>query len=60
MVNPLQLGASELDAIRELQAGMPQPDPDDPIWDELASLGLVEAELGTPTLTPLGARYNID
>jgi hypothetical protein len=60
MVNPLHLNAAEIDAIRELQAGMPQPDPGDPIWDELEAVGLVEVRGAAPELTELGQRYNLD
>ncbi len=59
MVNPLSLEAGELDAIRELSAGM-APDPDDPIWSELEAIGLVDASSGVPMLTLLGQRYRTD
>lgn len=44
MVNPLNLGRSQLDALRELQAGAVSSfGPDDPVWDDLEQLGLVES-----------------
>jgi hypothetical protein len=60
VVNPLGLNASEIDALRELQAGMPQPDTADPIWDELVVIGLVDLRELVPQLTPLGERYRTD
>jgi hypothetical protein len=59
MENPLGLEPAELDAIRELRAGM-APDPGDPIWPELESIGLVDASSGVPVLTMLGRRYRTD
>jgi hypothetical protein len=41
-VNPLALNAAELDALRDLQAGTNHLDADDPIWDALEDLRLVE------------------
>ncbi len=60
MVNRLHLGHAELDAMRELQAGMSQPDPRDPIWDMLAMVKLVELTAAQPRLTLLGRLYRID
>jgi hypothetical protein len=61
MENPLGLNAAELDAIRGLQAGMNRVGADDPIWDELVALGLVDLRKGLlPQLTPLGRRYRTD
>lgn len=60
MQNPLGLNAAEVDAIRELQAGMPQHDAHDPIWDELVAVGLVDLKGPDPLLTLLGKRYRTD
>jgi hypothetical protein len=61
MENPLRLNEAELDAIRGLQAGMNRAGADDPIWEELAALGLVDLRTGlVPKLTPLGRRYRTD
>ena len=70
MANPLALNVAELDAIRSLQGGTLDPAADDPIWDGLADLGLVDLReavgdpddpLGrTPTLTPAGHDYPAD
>jgi len=59
MLNPRGLEPAELDAIRELRAGMP-PDPADPIWNELEMIGLVDSASGVPVLTRLGRLYRID
>src|SRR6476469_9548827 len=59
--NPLDLNDAELDALRGLQAGMNRVGSDDPIWDQLEELGLVDMHTGLiPKLTPLGARYRTD
>jgi hypothetical protein len=59
--NPLDLNDAELDAIRGLQAGMTRMGSDDPIWEGLEELGLVDAHTGlVPKLTPLGERYRTD
>ena len=61
MENPLDLNDAELDALRGLQAGMNRVGSDDPIWEQLEELGLVDMRTGLiPTLTPLGARYRTD
>lgn len=61
MENPLDLNDAELDALRGLQAGMNRVGSDDPIWDQLEELGLVDLRTGLiPQLTPLGARYRTD
>jgi hypothetical protein len=61
MVNPLHLNDAELDAIRGLQFGMNRVGADDPIWDELEAVGLVDTRTGLiPQLTPLGERYRTD
>jgi hypothetical protein len=60
VINPLGLNSAEIDAVRELQAGMPQPRPLDPIWDELVVVGLVDLRDRVPSLTPLGQRYRTD
>ena len=59
MVNHLGLEPAELDAVRELTAGM-TPNPSDPIWPELETIGLVDTSSGVPTLTMLGQRYRVD
>lgn len=58
MVNSLHLNAAELEALRALQDGNNQVSFTDPIWDELADLGLV-APRGTHswTLTMRGRFY---
>ena len=43
MANPLNLSHAELDALKELQAGESSVGADDPIWDGLEQLGLVES-----------------
>jgi hypothetical protein len=40
--NPLDLRPDEIAVLRELNAGNPGPRPDDPVWDALEQLGLVE------------------
>jgi hypothetical protein len=45
--------------IRELQVGI-APDPDDPIWPELETIGLVDTTSGVPQLTLLGQRHRTD
>jgi hypothetical protein len=61
MVNPLDLNEVELDAIRGLQAEMNRVGADDPIWDALEELGLVDRRTGLiPQLTMLGSRYRTD
>ena len=42
MENPLDLNDAELDAIRGLQAGMTRVGADDPVWEGLEELGLVD------------------
>jgi hypothetical protein len=59
MVNPLSLEPAELDAIRELKAGM-APDPGDPIWPDLETIGLIDTTSGVPQLTLLGQSYRTD
>jgi hypothetical protein len=61
MENPLDLNDEELDAIRGLQLGRNRVGADDPIWDGLEEIGLVDARTGLiPKLTPLGERYRTD
>jgi hypothetical protein len=61
MENRLHLNDAELDAIRGLQAGVSRAGADDPIWEGLEELGLVDTRTGlTPKLTPLGERYRAD
>jgi hypothetical protein len=65
--NPLHLHAAELDVLRRLRASGHLTDVEDPVWDELETLGFVEIHVlrcgpdGTPTrsgkLTSLGRRY---
>ena len=59
MSNPLGLEPAELDALRELKAGM-TVDPSDPIWHELEVIGLVETGSGKPRLTMRGRLYKLD
>lgn len=59
MTNPLGLEPAELDALRELKAGM-KVESSDPIWDELEVIGLVETRSGKPRLTMRGRLYRID
>jgi hypothetical protein len=66
-VNPLALNAAELDALRDLKAGTNRLDADDPIWDGLEDLRLVELRyvmrrpggslVRTPALTAYGRSY---
>lgn len=69
--NPLRLHAEELDTLRRLRvSGEITEVVDDPVWDELEALGLVEIQTvqrvpgGSPTrcggLTSLGRRYRTD
>jgi hypothetical protein len=59
--NPLDLNDAELDALRGLQAGMNRVGSDDPIWEQLEELGLVDRRTGLiPRLTPPGERYRTD
>jgi hypothetical protein len=68
--NPLHLHAEELDVLRRLRASGRPAEVDDPVWDELEALGLVEMQAlqrvanGSPTrrgmLTSLGRRYRTD
>jgi hypothetical protein len=61
--NPLGLSASELEAIRDLQAGVHRIEADDPIWDGLVKAGLVDAvelALGRAQLTIRGSGYRTE
>jgi hypothetical protein len=68
--NPLHLHAEELDVLRRLRASGHLTGVDDPVWDELETLGLVEIQVlklipdGPPTrcgmLTSLGRRYRTE
>jgi hypothetical protein len=68
--NPLRLHAEELDVVRRLQTSGQPADANDPVWDELEALGLVEMRASTPApgglptrygvLTSLGRRYRTD
>jgi hypothetical protein len=69
--NPLHLHAPELDVLRCLSRSQQPNDLDDPVWDELEALGLVEMHAATSdrdgssprrygVLTSLGRRYRID
>ena len=42
MANPLGRHAAELEALRDLKIGKYRLEPDDPIWEALQELGLVE------------------
>jgi hypothetical protein len=42
VTNPLGFSAAEVDAIRDLQAGVYRIDANDPIWDGLVEVGLVD------------------
>lgn len=57
--NPLNLSRAELDALEELQAGASTLGADDPIWDGLEQLGLVESreKAHGRVLTELGRTY---
>jgi hypothetical protein len=59
MANPLDLRPDEIAALQELQAGNPGPSADDPVWDELEQLGLVESREKSShrVLTPSGRDY---
>ena len=68
--NPLALNADEVAAIRGLKTGNLQVEADDPIWEGLVDLGLVEeretlrgsdmALARFPTLTLAGVDYPTD
>jgi hypothetical protein len=64
--NPLDLNIAELDVLRDLRAGIHRLREDDPIWDALEQLGLVElaeAPFGGSArhmLTALGWRYRTE
>ena len=61
MVNSLGLSEAKLDALRGLQVGMNRVGSEDPIWEQLEELGLVDLRTGLiPKLTPLGERYRTD
>jgi serine/threonine-protein kinase RsbW len=60
MVNSLQLSEPEVDAVRGLQTGTNRFAPDDPIWNSLRDVGLVQRKGGgTPvwSLTMRGRLY---
>jgi hypothetical protein len=62
MKNPLDLSRSELEALRELQAGVSSLGVDDPVWDGLEQFGLVESreKAHERVLTPAGRAYPTD
>lgn len=63
MTNPLNLSRAELDALRELQAGLASSvGPDDPLWDALEQFGLVESreKAHKRVLTEPGRTYTTD
>jgi hypothetical protein len=60
MANPLSLNAAELDVIRELQAGAHDTAAGDPIWEELADVGLIDLTAPRPQLTLRGWGYRTD
>ena len=58
--NPLGLSPDELDAIRSLQTGVHRIAADDPVWEGLADVGLVDPDslaAGAPQLTVRGLGY---
>ena len=58
--NHLHLSPSELEALRNLQAGFYERPLDDPVWEKLVKLGLValrDPPSPAVQLTPAGARY---
>jgi serine/threonine-protein kinase RsbW len=60
MVNSLQLGEQEVEAVRGLQTGTNRFTPDDPIWNSLRDVGLVQRKgSGMPvwSLTMRGRLY---
>jgi serine/threonine-protein kinase RsbW len=60
MVNSLQLGEQEVEAVRGLQTGTNRFPPDDPIWNSLRDIGLVQRKgSGMPvwSLTMRGRLY---
>jgi hypothetical protein len=59
VANPLDLSRAELDALRELQSGASSLGADDPIWDGLEQLGLVESreKAHARVLTESGRAY---
>jgi hypothetical protein len=60
MINALELEKAEGDALRGLQAGTDNLDTDDPVWAELADLGLVTRRIGGWLLTMRGRLYGTD
>jgi hypothetical protein len=62
MANPLNLSRAELDALRDLLAGVSSLGADDPIWDGLEQFGLVESreKAHDRVLTPAGRTYPRD
>ena len=63
LANPLGLSASELDAIRDLQADVHRIKADDPIWKGLVEVGLADADelaLGRTRLTIRGSGYRTE
>jgi hypothetical protein len=59
MENPSNLTRAELDALKELQEGASSLGADDPIWDGLEQLGLVESreKAHLRVLTEFGRAY---
>jgi hypothetical protein len=63
MINAVQLESDEVEALRGLQGGQNVVDANDPVWEELAELGLVERRtLVLPgwSLTMRGRLYKTD
>jgi anti-sigma regulatory factor (Ser/Thr protein kinase) len=63
MVNSLQLGETEVAAVRGLQTGTNQVAADDPVWEALSHVGLVQRKgTGVPvwSLTMRGRLYRTD
>jgi hypothetical protein len=62
MANPLELSPAELGALRALQKGVSEFGADDPVWDMLEQLGLVESreKAHSRVLTTAGREYLTD
>jgi hypothetical protein len=59
MANPLNLSAAELEALRDLKAGVNQLGADNPVWDGLEQFGLIESRetAHDRVITEAGRRY---
>jgi hypothetical protein len=64
--DPLDLNSAELDVLRALRVGIHRVAEDDPIWDSLEEIGLVERDAQTQdgrahhALTLLGLAYRTE